>query len=70
MTPSKLSEAYSMATTMIHDLTTYLYEDLHDHMGDVRHDPDQVKSICKEAREKIIEEISVIAELSLEYHGK
>ncbi len=59
MTKDKLSLMYMIATMRVHQVTSNMYESLHDLDGDPLEDPDAVKELITEFKKAVIEEISL-----------
>lgn len=59
MTKDKLSLMYMIATMRVHQVTSNMYESLHDLDGDPLEDPDAVKDLITEFKKAVIEEISL-----------
>ncbi len=59
MTKDKLSMMYMIATMRVHQVTSNMYESLHDLDGDPLEDADAVKELITEFKKAVIEEISL-----------
>jgi len=59
MTKDKLSMMYMIATMRVHQVTSNMYESLHDLDGDPLEDVDAVKELITEFKKAVIEEISL-----------
>lgn len=59
MTKDKLSLMYMIATMRVHQVTSNMYESLHDLDGDPLEDPDAVKELITQFKKAVIEEISL-----------
>lgn len=67
MEKSKLSDAFSMCTLMMHDAVTDYYEDLHDDKGDPVMDVDEVIKKSSALKTRVISEIQMIIDMTLEF---
>jgi len=73
MEKSKLSDAFSMCTLMMHDAVTDFYEDLHDVKGDPVTSVDYVTKKSDELKKRFINELQMVVDITLEFndtHGK
>jgi len=67
MEKSKLSDAFSMCTLMMHDAVTDYYEDIHDDKGDPVMDVDEVIKKSSALKTRVISEIQMIIDMTLEF---
>lgn len=67
MEKSKLSDAFSMCTLMMHDAVTDFYEDIHDSNGDAVDDVDDVIRKSSVLKSRVISEIQMIIDMTLEF---
>ncbi len=67
MEKSKLSDAFSMCTLMMHDAVTDYYEDIHDGKGDPVMDVDEVIKKSSALKTRVISEIQMIIDMTLEF---
>jgi hypothetical protein len=68
MTEQRLSQQFFLATEMIHQSTTNLFEQLHDGQGRPLHDREQVEKILQKYQTALREELSGVREAIKEYH--
>jgi len=67
MEKSKLSDAFSMCTLMMHDAVTDYYEDIHDDKGDPVMNVDEVIKKSSALKTRVISEIQMIIDMTLEF---
>jgi len=68
MLPEDLSKSYMVATSMIHEEATQLYESLHISDGTPISERDIVYALVKNTRKKILMEIDMVIEAVKQYN--
>ena len=65
---SDVSKTYFVACDMIHNLTTELYESLHNDDGEPITDTESIRSLIKTSKSKLYQELDLIPETTIEYN--
>tara|TARA_A100001391_G_scaffold158357_1_gene116768 strand:+ start:1621 stop:1842 length:222 start_codon:yes stop_codon:yes gene_type:complete len=73
MEKSKLSDAFSMCTLLMHDAVTDFYENLHDEKGKPITVVEDVTRKSDELKRRFLNELQMVVDITLEFndtHGK
>jgi len=68
MEKSKLGDAFSMCTLLMHDAVTDFYESIHDDMGSPISSVDEVTRKSSELKTRLLNELQMVVDITLEFN--
>jgi len=68
MEKSKLSDAFSMCTLLMHDAVTDFYENIHDDKGVPISNVDEVTRKSSELKTRLLNELQMVVDITLEFN--